>query len=186
MVVFYVAGKANGRKQRPIAIVILLGPALILLSAGLIVPAILQCRSLRDAMDVAASINVSTFNPFRLVVVQPMAATVFASDGASLTVQSVDLSRPCMLTSSSLGDGLVEKPRTDLFERLVARHEGDALDGQARFHAHRWPSRGAMSVTMERLDARTVSRTTISVTSRGIELRYDPMDSSQPQVVHAR
>ena len=40
MVVFYLAGKANGRKQRPIAIVVLLGPAMVLLTAGLIVPAI--------------------------------------------------------------------------------------------------------------------------------------------------
>ena len=63
--------------------------------------------------------------------------------------------------------------------------EGDVLDGQERFHAHRWRARGAISVTMERLDARTVSRTTISVTSRGIELRYDPMDASPPYVVQA-
>ena len=155
-------------------------------SRGLIVPALLQCRSLRDALDVAACIDVSTFNPFRLVVVQPMAATIFRSDGASLTVHSIDPSRPCMLTSSSLGDRFVETPRTELFERLVVRHKGDAFDGQARFHAHRWPSRGALSVTMERSDARTVSRTTISVTSWGIELRYDPMDARPPYVVQAR
>ena len=91
-----------------------------------------------------------------------------------------------MLTSSSLGDRFVETPRTELFERLVVRHKGDAFDGQARFHAHRWPSRGALSVTMERSDARTVSRTTISVTSWGIELRYDPMDARPPYVVQAR
>lgn len=40
LVIFYIAGKANGRKQRPIAILTLLGPAMILLFAGLIVPAI--------------------------------------------------------------------------------------------------------------------------------------------------
>lgn len=40
LAIFYIAGRANGRKQRPIAILVLLGPAIILLSAGLIVPAI--------------------------------------------------------------------------------------------------------------------------------------------------
>ena len=155
-------------------------------SRGLIVPALLQCRTLRDAMDVAASVDVAAFNPFRLVVVQPMTATVFASDGASLTAQSINPSKPCVLTSSSLGDRRVEKPRAELFERLVVRHKGDVLDGQERFHAHRWRARGAISVTMERLDARTVSRTTISVTSRGIDLRYDPMDTSLAYVVQAR
>lgn len=40
LVVFYLAGKANGRKQRPIAILVMLGPAIILLTAGLIIPAV--------------------------------------------------------------------------------------------------------------------------------------------------
>ena len=155
-------------------------------SRGLIVPALLQCRTLRDTLDVAASIDVSAFNSFRLVVVQPMVAAIFASDGASLNVQSVDPSTPLMLTSSSLGDHRVEKPRRELFERLVVRHKGSVLDGQVRFHAHRWRARGAISVAMERLDARTVSCTTISVTSAGVELRYDPMDAGPSRVVQAR
>ena len=53
MVVFYLAGKANGRKQRPIAILVLLGPAMILLMAGLIVPAIQTILfSFKDANSV--------------------------------------------------------------------------------------------------------------------------------------
>ena len=39
-VLFIVAGRANGKKARPIALVIFLGPALVLLLAGLIIPAI--------------------------------------------------------------------------------------------------------------------------------------------------
>ncbi len=38
-VIFYIAGKANGRKTKPIATLVLLGPALVLLFAGLVVPA---------------------------------------------------------------------------------------------------------------------------------------------------
>ena len=38
--IFFVAGKANGKKQRPIAILIFLGPALVLLTFGLLGPAI--------------------------------------------------------------------------------------------------------------------------------------------------
>lgn len=37
---FTIAGRTNGRKQRPIAIFVFLGPALLLLFAGLIIPAI--------------------------------------------------------------------------------------------------------------------------------------------------
>ena len=39
-IVFFVAGRATGRLQRPIAIVICLGPALFLVTLGLIIPAI--------------------------------------------------------------------------------------------------------------------------------------------------
>ena len=39
-VLFVIAGRANGKKARPIALVIFLGPALVLLLAGLIIPAI--------------------------------------------------------------------------------------------------------------------------------------------------
>jgi alpha-glucoside transport system permease protein len=39
-IVFFVAGRATGRLQRPIAIVVCLGPALFLVTLGLIVPAI--------------------------------------------------------------------------------------------------------------------------------------------------
>ena len=39
-VLFTIAGRANGKKARPIALIIFLGPALVLLLAGLIIPAI--------------------------------------------------------------------------------------------------------------------------------------------------
>ena len=39
-IVFFVAGRATGRLQRPIAIVVCLGPALFLVTLGLIIPAI--------------------------------------------------------------------------------------------------------------------------------------------------
>ena len=39
-ILFAIAGRANGKKARPIALVIFLAPALVLLLAGLIIPAI--------------------------------------------------------------------------------------------------------------------------------------------------
>jgi alpha-glucoside transport system permease protein len=53
LLIFFIAGKANGRKQRPIAILVFLGPAMILLLAGLIVPAIQTILfSFKDANSV--------------------------------------------------------------------------------------------------------------------------------------
>jgi len=39
-VIFFIAGKVKGRSQRPLAIVVLLGPALLLLLGGLVIPAV--------------------------------------------------------------------------------------------------------------------------------------------------
>jgi alpha-glucoside transport system permease protein len=40
LIVFYAAGRATGRLTRPVTIVVLLGPALILLAVGLVIPAL--------------------------------------------------------------------------------------------------------------------------------------------------
>ena len=90
--------------------------------------------------------------------------------------------RPVMFTSSSLGDAIVETPRRQLFERLVLAGD-DWLRGQFRFHRHRWAGRLELSVDVL-LDACTVSRTTIDVTSRRIDLQYEslanPVSTQRP------
>jgi len=161
-------------------------PSYELSSRGLIAVALLAIRTVQEASAACASLTLPMFNPFRVVVVQGKRAATLTSDGRTLTLLSFELLRPFMVTSSSLGDDLVTAPRAALFERLVvnAHRAGDerrVLDGQARFHAHRWPDRGAVSVMMERPDAHTVSRTAVSVSGRDIELHYDALDgTTQP------
>lgn len=154
-------------------------------SRGLVIPGLLACCSLTEALDMAARLEPTEFDLFRLVLVQRMAAVVLTSDGRTLSAEVMNLARPRMLTSSSLGDTVVEAPRRRLFERLVVKNEETWLTGQARFHAHRWRSRADISVTMEREAARTVSRTSITVTSHARELRYEPLGSARPYVVTA-
>jgi len=151
-------------------------------SRGLIVPRLLRCRSLIEALDQVAALDVTQFRLFRLLVVQRMAAAVVTSDGASVSLETMTLSQPIMLTSSSLGDAFVELPRRRLFERMVLSGEPQWLRAQRTFHAHQWPSRQEISVRMERADARTVSRTVISVTSRALDLRYTPIRSDERAV----
>lgn len=153
-------------------------------SRGLIIPHLLGRRSLTDALDVAEALDPSQFDLFRLVLVQRMAVVVLTSDGLALSLETMSASPPIMLTSSSLGDAVVETPRRRLFEQLVLK-SGAWAAGQTRFHAHQWRSRPDISVTMERQAARTVSRTSIVVTSHAGELRYDPLGSAKPIVVRA-
>jgi Transport and Golgi organisation 2 len=144
-------------------------------SRGWIVPRLLACDSVPAALDLAARIDPTEFNAFRVVIAQRMAGAVLTSDGDALSLETVHLLQPLMWTSSSLGDELVEPPRRRLFDRLVTTRPEAWLRAQSRFHEHSWPRHPRVSVMMERADTRTVSRTSIDVTASKIELGYDPL-----------
>jgi hypothetical protein len=80
-----------------------------------------------------------------------------------------------LFTSSSLGDEVVEGPRRWLFESLVLDESASWLLGQFRYHRTQWTARPDISVLMERVDARTVSRTVIDVNSGEASLYYEPL-----------
>jgi hypothetical protein len=154
-------------------------------SRGRIIPTLLDSVSWTGALDLAARLDPAQFDRFRLVLAQRMVAAVVTSDGRALSVEMLGISRPFMLTSSSLGDAVVEPARRRLFERLVENNEPRWLSGQTRFHAHQWRSRTGFSVNMERSDARTVSRTVIDVTSRVVGLCYQSLGSGECRVGRA-
>ena len=154
-------------------------------SRGLIIPDLLDCASLTEALDIGAALDPSDFDRFRLVVAQNTTAAIVTSDGVALSVELTKLSRPIMLTSSSLGDRLVDRPRRRLFDQLFAGEERSWLRAQRRFHSHQWPTRRDISVRMERADARTVSHTVVNVSSRVIELRYRALESAESVTVTA-
>jgi hypothetical protein len=148
-------------------------------SRGLIIPYVLECASLAEALHRGAAMDPRDFHRFRLAIVQRGRVATLTSDGAELAVEVTDLARPMMLTSSSLGDALVEEPRRRLFERLFAGEDRSWVQAQSVFHRHQWQSRRGISVRMERADAKTVSHTFVSVTGSAIELRYRTLDSPQ-------
>lgn len=154
-------------------------------SRGLIIPDLLDCASLTEALDVGAAVSPRDFDRFRLVVTQDSACAVVKSDGVALSAERTKLSRPVMLTSSSLGDAFVEGPRRRLFDWLFAIEERSWLRAQSRFHHHQWPSRRDISVRVERADARTVSHTVVNVSPRTIELRYRALESRKSVEVTA-
>jgi len=152
-------------------------------SRGLIIPYLLECASLADAVHRGAAVDPSDFDRFRLAMVKRGTVATLTSDGAELAVEVTDLARPMMLTSSSLGDALVERPRRRLFERIFGGEERSWVQAQNLFHRHQWQSRPGISVRMERADAKTVSQTFVSVTGNAIELRYRALESAEFDVV---
>jgi Transport and Golgi organisation 2 len=154
------------------------------LSRGLVIPMLLDCVSLEAALEICNTPQIGSFDPFQLVAVRGSETAIVTFDGLTLDVNLAQLSRPLMFTSSSLGDAIVG-PRRQLFERLFAGDRRTWPRAQSRFHRHQWRSRPAVSVLMERPDAKTVSRTVVDVGLRVIELRYLDLESNQGIAVRA-
>ena len=150
-------------------------------SRGLIVRELLSCRSMPHVLEAIASLDIGSFEAFRLVVVHGSAVAVATHDGArAMTCRQIWLDTPLLFTSSSLGDARVEAPRRRLFERMVVQGRAGWLDGQAHFHRHQWRSRPEISVRMEREDALTVSHTVVDVTAAGRGVRYEAPVRERP------
>ena len=149
-------------------------------SRGCLIPALADCKDLRDVVARARPLCSRGWPGHRLVVADARRALELRLLSSGLVVDIFGLQSPLMFTSSSLGDALVEPVRRDLFERLVVG-ASDALDGQDAFHRHRWPGRAHVSVHMHRHDAGTHSITTVDVSPDRVRMRYAPRDlAGQP------
>jgi hypothetical protein len=144
-------------------------------SRGLIVPAVLSTDDFDAAVSAAARFDPTQYALFRLIVLRGRRAVVLTSDGFGLSSIAADVTRPLLLTSSSLGDDVVAAPRARLFRALMETERSRWPTAQQDFHHHQWPLGPEVSVRMERADARTVSRTMIDVSGDDIRLSYEPL-----------
>ncbi len=148
------------------------------LSRGEIVPSLLNADDLESAVLAAMALNPTSYPPFRLLIAEVGRCVVLASDTSRLGVQLHAWGRrPLMLTSSGLGDHVVEMPRRDAFHEFFDE-SGDWFLAQDRFHEHTWPGQTHLGVLMSRSDARTVSRTVIEMSDHAATLTYSHLDES--------
>ena len=144
------------------------------LSRGVLIPRLMACATIVDAEEVSATTDPLQHSPFRLVLVDDKDIFQFWSDGYSLRYEREALGNQAhLLTSSGLGDALVERPRRELFEQMFTPGDDWVLQQDA-FHRHSWPDRRHLSVCMEREDARTVSHTLIEIRPERIAVTYIP------------
>jgi len=149
-------------------------------SRGDIIPSLLHCESVAEVANRIDCIDPQQFPPFRLLAVSRDQRAVMTADRSQIRVQPTrSMNDPCMLTSSSLGDELVDIPRRELFRELL-RSSQDLAGAQHRFHTHRWPDRPHLSVHMSRPDARTVSRTIVEVAGGYVRMTYHALLDIQP------
>lgn len=153
--------------------------ARLLKSRGDIIPSLLDCENVGEAIDRAAALDPREFPPFRLIAISLTHVGVIASDRVAVRVrQCQPLRGPFMATSSSLGDELVDPVRRELFGECL-RHAVDPCEAQDRFHSHQWPDRRHVSVLMARPDARTVSRTIVQIGRDHVRMTYRSLPEVQ-------
>ncbi|MEM9419042.1 MAG: NRDE family protein [Planctomycetota bacterium] len=138
-------------------------------SRGGVVPSLMGCSTVMQAIEIAKDLPTDTMMPFRLLLADRDRLATVRADGESVSVEILPLSAtPVMLTSSGLGDHIVEGPRRKLFE------SDPPLDTESQdaFHRHSWPDRKHVSVAMCRDDARTISRTVVEIDSERVHMHY--------------
>lgn len=153
-------------------------------SRGGIVPDLMGCGSVAEALARTISLDASVFPAFRLLLTTAREHAVVVADGERVvSVQVATLRSPIMLTSSGLGDDLVGTPRSELFARMLGSGGaggvgGDPLAAQAAFHEHFWPERRELSVLMSREGARTVSHTIVDIFEHSVTCRYREIEDA--------
>ncbi|MGH7243592.1 MAG: NRDE family protein [Phycisphaerales bacterium] len=157
----------------------------LLKSRGEIIPSLLNCETVDEAIGRVARLDSREFPPFRLISASRTHIGMVASARDSVSVQQLQpLRAPFMATSSSLGDELVAPIRRELFGECL-RSCPDTLEAQRRFHSHQWPDRKNLSVLMSRPDARTVSRTIVEVGSEFVRMTYCALSEVQAPSIAA-
>lgn len=147
-------------------------------SRGDIIPGLLSCTNVQEAVHAARSLMPGRFAPFRLVICDggSLACIVGRPNGHTASTSNFPR-RPTMFTSSGLGDHIVREARRELFRESLsgAAHAARWPLEQDAFHAHTWTDRPELSVHMHRSDARTVSRTIVTVGTLEANLQYTPL-----------
>jgi hypothetical protein len=151
-------------------------------SRGTIITELLASASLDEVVTQMATVPAGEYPPFRLVAFADERVADWKSDGIQITrAGPTVIETPLLLTSSGLGDHLVETPRRELFDAMFF-DGSDQLTRQDEFHRHSWPDLPHLSVCMSRDDARTVSHTVVEWDDHNAWMTYtaDAPDAAAP------
>jgi hypothetical protein len=152
-------------------------------SRGEIIPQLLACATVEDATAAFLDLPLDTYRPFRLIIAA--AGVVVELRPSPVLALHQPLTAPVMFTSSGLGDHRVEAPRRELFDSMMSgggTAANSLVNAQDRFHAHQWPTRRHISVTMVRPEASTVSRTVLLVEGKRVHMEYTAVGRTKEPV----
>lgn len=153
-------------------------------SRGAVIPELLGCPSVADAVAAVLDVDPNRQRPFRLVIADRRERAMVRSDGRAVSVvERGPHASVLFATSSGLGDHVVEGPRRTVFDRYFAAVQpgASAADGasaddlvgiQDAFHRHFDPDASPVSVSLIRERAMTVSLTEVTVADDGVTMTY--------------
>lgn len=148
------------------------------LSRGVVVPRLLAAKNCVECAGLIQEFDAAQLLPFRVIMIERYRWCMAQSDGASLYIHDVRANiQPLMFASSELGDEVVDGPRRDMFNEILA-HQQFTPKVQDAFHQHQWEDRRHLSVLMSRAEAHTVSRTTIELGASAIMTYADLIEES--------
>jgi hypothetical protein len=141
-----------------------------LISRGQVIPWLVGAASVDAVEERLRGLPLARHRPFRLIVASETGILEVVENEVRRTTRHPAAAR-FMRTSSSVRPAAARLLRAELFGRLVPSASPLAQD---RFHAHSWPGAPGASVLMNRVNAATVSITTIEAFARGFRLTYRP------------
>jgi hypothetical protein len=144
-------------------------------SRGTIIPTLVGCASVSRALAQMQRIQADRFAPFTLLIIDRDEIVDCRTDGDGIRHRRRHLRSAILRTSSALGEVVVAGPRRALFQRAFTG-AANAQAAQDQFHRHQWPGREAISVTMRRVNAATVSRTVVEVREVSVRLSYQAIE----------
>ena len=146
-----------------------------LASRGLIIPQLLAAGSLLEVHGLFAGLETRTFNPFRLIGVDPRAEEIheWIWDGVN-TVVNRTAWKLAHWFSSGFDEPRVVAARTAVARRAAKEADAGRLSWVRRLHASHEPRRGPYSICLHRSDAKTVSYTEVVWQDGGTRVDYFP------------
>ena len=149
-------------------------------SRGTIIPA-LAATAARRAADVTVRVlDPQAYRPFHLVIADERGAIEVTSAGRVLAAAAPDRSDRLIRTSSSVDPAAVRAWRTALFAPPGTPASAEEQDA---FHARAEPTRPAFGVAMTRVDACSVSITTVEVFPERVRMTYRPLPGADAVAV---
>ena len=143
-------------------------------SRGGIIPALLPCATVEDALEALKGFSFKTFNPFDLIIMSLEKIVHATWNGKSLQLKEQDCNTPFFTTSSSEKIEQVIEYRQNIFSKFLENYSNNTEFILEKLHLYRAQNKDDLAINMSRKNTHTKSVTQIILTPYQSEIFYWP------------